>query len=125
MAWRTAYHPERGVIETVYGDELSPADLQAAFNATLTLGRRHSAIRYLSDCRDLRGGHGVFDLYGLMKYLLAVGVPVGFKEALLVTGGEDARIATDVEFWRTACDNRGIDVRIFKDRTQALNWLAE
>ncbi len=124
MAGYATYHPGIGVIETTFGGELTPDELRGVVEEAMALARQHSTFLFLADCMGLAGGHNVFDLYGLVEFLQAQGLPPGFKEALLMPGAGGGLIE-GVEFWETACLNRGINVRMFDDRAAALAWLME
>ncbi|SMF95947.1 hypothetical protein SAMN02949497_3325 [Methylomagnum ishizawai] len=122
--WRVTYHSDNGVVEAVFGGELTPDELRTAVEATLEAARRHANFLVLADCLELRGGHSLFDLYALVDFLEASGIPPNFKEALLMPGA-GREWFEGVEFWETACLNRGLAVRIFSDRAAALAWLLE
>lgn len=122
--WRVTYHSGTGVVEAVFGGELTPEELRAAVETTIDTARRHASFLVLADCLELQGGHSLFDLYALVDFLQDSGVPPSFREALLMPGaGRDW--FDGVEFWETACLNRGLAVRIFSDRDAALAWLQE
>lgn len=124
MAGYATYHPGFGVIETTFSGNITPGELGAVVEEAMALARRHTTFLFLADCMGLEGGHTVFDLYGLVEFLKSQGLPPGFKEALLMPGSGEGLIE-GVEFWETACLNRGINVRIFGDRAAALAWLME
>lgn len=122
MAWRTIHHADEGFIETFFGGELTPGELKAAIEENMRLALERACFVFLADCSGLRGGHSVFDLYGMLEFLLTLGLPPDFKEALLMPA---EGLAEGVEFWETACLNRGINARVFDDRSKALAWLME
>lgn len=68
------------------------------------------------------GGHSIVDLYALIKLLESRDLR-GLKEAILMPSLQASR--QDVEFYETACLNRGFNVKVFRDRQAALDWLAE
>lgn len=123
MAWQIIYHPQLGVIETLYSGELTPDELYAAAQASLGLGAEHSAWLFLGDCTGLQGGHSVVDLYGVLELFQVVGFAPPMREALLMPEGPDSAMSEEVAFWETACLNRGVEVRIFHERAAALDWL--
>lgn len=49
------------------------------------------------------------------------GVPAGWKQAVLRPHDLDAAMAVDL--WEAAANNRGLRVKVFRDREQALAWL--
>ncbi len=121
MTWHAKYCPELGIVETCYEGRISKDELQAAARHTLQLGQQHETNWFLGDCTNLQGGHSIIDLYGLVELLAAHEVSPRFREAILLPGLQAS--VRDVEFWETACWNRGITVRLFDQREAALKWL--
>jgi len=54
---------------------------------------------------------------------LLASLPPGVIEREAVLLSDDAAAADQMEFFETACRNRGLDVRVFRDRDEALGWL--
>ena len=54
-------------------------------------------------------------------HLRDAGVPAGWKQAVLRPRDLDAAMAVDL--WEAAANNRGLTVKVFRDREQALSWL--
>lgn len=123
MTWRIEFDAEHGIVETLYSGWMSPSELKDAVEATLSVAREHAAMRYLSDCAGLQGGHSVFDLYGIVDFLESCGFSRLSKEAVIFPQLEHA--AREVEFWETSSKNRGFNVRLFNDRDSAIAWLLE
>ena len=69
------------------------------------------------------GGHSVVALYGLIGVFQSVGIDWRFREAVLMPSLDAA--AEEVAFYETACRNRGFNVRVFRERGEALAWLGE
>ncbi len=123
MGWRADYVASHGFVETHYEGVLSREDLGAAIERTLALSREHDTTLFLGDCSRLEGGHDIFTLYGFVRLLESLGLVGRFKEALIMP--TLAAPARDVEFWETACLNRGLLVRVFPDRESACDWLCQ
>jgi hypothetical protein len=114
-------HPTLPIVEVVYWGVLAPEDLESAFVQAMAISRENDCLRFLADCTALTGGHSVVDLYNLVDALQSSGVAHLLSEAVLVP--ELPVPTVNVRFWETACQNRGIRVRIFVDRSEALDWL--
>ncbi|MGE3847742.1 MAG: hypothetical protein AB7I01_12755 [Gammaproteobacteria bacterium] len=123
MPWQTEHHAEAGVIHTTYTGQVPPQELGAAVAAAVGLAARHGTHLFLTDLRQLEGGHSVFDLYALAETLHALPIPLHAREALLLPTSR--RAAGDADFWETVCRNRGYEVRGFADPATALAWLRE
>lgn len=121
MAWKVDVLKETGVIETVYAGLMATDELREAFNMTFRKAREHGAQRFLADCRGLKGGHSVIDLYLLVEKLVSIDILRTIKEALLMPTNEVS--SENVRFWETAARNKGFNVRVFVDRDVALEWL--
>ena len=121
MGWRAEYVESGCFVETHYEGLLSPTELGAAIEATLALSREHNTTLYLGDCSLLEGGHDIFSLYGFVRLLESLGLVGRLKEALILP--KLSAPARDVAFWETACLNRGLLVKTFADRGNALSWL--
>jgi hypothetical protein len=121
MPWHAHIVPGVPVIETSYSGVLSAQDVAAAIEQTLALVRAHGITLLLADCTTLEGGHSIVDLFSFVQSIASAEGAESLKEALLLPGL--AAAAQNVRFWETACVNRGINSRIFSDRSSALEWL--
>lgn len=123
MAVTVRYDEEAGVIEMVYTGATAPAEIDAAVTEAGALGAEMLTNRYLVDCREMQAGGSAFDALALAEFLASVPPGVIEREAVLLP--RDAAAAEELAFFETACRNRGLDVRVFHDRDEALPWLTE
>lgn len=121
MPWKVCLHATRPVVITTYTGMVSPAELSAAIAETIRLMMAHQTLLLLADCRALEGGHTLFDLFSKVEAISAGEQSRGLKEALLLPS--NAASVEKVQFWETACANRGLNVRIFPDEAAGLAWL--
>jgi hypothetical protein len=121
MPWHVEFHAAPPLIETWYEGRISAVELMAAVQETFHRVQADGCKRLLGNCTLLEGGHSLFDLYSLVELVLASGMAHELKEAILVPTLPDA--LEDVRFWETTCRNRGVQVRLFDQRPEALNWL--
>jgi hypothetical protein len=121
MPWTLTHWPDLAVIETVYSGRIGASELRSAVESTISAFRSTGALRVLSDCTRLEGGHSIVDLYALVDLLGSLALPASFREAILLP--QQPFAAEDVRAWETFCVNRGILVRVFQDRQAALDWL--
>ena len=113
-------HP---IIETSYRGVVSPESLMLLVRETIMTSRASGVTRLLADCTELAGGHSVVDLYAMVETFLANDPDGAAREAVLLPKGHEA--FENVRFWENACRNRGLCVRLFEDRGQAVAWLME
>jgi hypothetical protein len=121
MSWTINYSLENKIIELEYINIVTPDELQSAFEATVKLSMQNKTFSVLADCRKLTGGHTLFDLLNLVEQVENVDFLRLFKEAVILPPGQIP--ADKVEFWKTACTNRGLEVKIFEDTEEAKSWL--
>jgi hypothetical protein len=121
MAVTVRFDEDAGVIEMVFAGRSSLVDVQAAMTQAGTIGAEMLINRYLVDCREALGEGSAFDVLAVAEFLASVPVEVIEREAVLLPA--DAGAAEDMQFFETACRNRGLDVRVFGDRDEALAWL--
>ena len=108
-------------IEATYSGRLTREELETSVRRGIAAAQTSGRRRFLTDCRELGGGHSVTDLYLLANELQSCGMASEFREALLLP--DNPETAGLVTFWETACANRGLVVRVFTDRIRALDWL--
>lgn len=119
MGWGINYN--QSIIELEYFDIVTKNDLVNAFKGAEKMSFENRTTLILSDCREMKGGHTLFDLFGLIEELGKADMLRSIKEAVLIS--VNAETVANIEFWETACRNRGFNVRIFDNREEALKWL--
>jgi hypothetical protein len=121
MPWQVQLLPQQPIVETLYAGHLTSEELHAAVTASLQEAKTHRVTRLLSDCTTLEGGHNFADLFDLAENLQNDDFAFSLREAVLLPPtGPGVEM---VKFYETTCRNRGLEVRIFTDRTQAIAWL--
>jgi len=121
MGWNINFSEENKLVEIKYFGIVTKKDLEEAFSGAVELWKEHNTFLILSDCREMEGGHTLSDLFGLIGELQNVDVLRNMKEAVILSKDDDS--AGNVEFWETACMNRGFKVRIFSEEEEARKWL--
>ena len=123
MPFSATYLEECHVVETVYAGALSPEEFNAAVAATADTAAEHLCTRFLSDCRELQAGDQspTLDIWALAEFLAKLPAGTFEREALLLPAAVTA--VEDTRFYETTCRNRGLDVRVFSARDEALAWL--
>ena len=72
------------IINLIYSGTVSPKELYNALIEAVALAKEYTIKLFFADCSEMVGGHSVFDLYALISLYKSVGVPGGFKEALIL-----------------------------------------
>ncbi|MFA7330602.1 MAG: hypothetical protein WC326_05950 [Candidatus Delongbacteria bacterium] len=120
MSWTLRLPADRPWLELTYSGLVSRAELHEALQAVLELVPQLEHLLLFADCRDLEGGHSPVDLLQLIEHIDALPLTKPFREAILMREG---RAAEAVHFYEMACRNRGIQVRVFEERSAAEAWL--
>jgi hypothetical protein len=116
------FDEDAGVVEMVFDGTPEPQELDAAMTRAGTLGAEMLTNRYLVDCRAILSAGSPFDVLAVAELLAST--PPGLIEREAVILPRNAAAARDFEFFETACRNRGLDVRVFHHRDEALGWVA-
>ncbi|MBN1522965.1 MAG: hypothetical protein JW904_00670 [Spirochaetales bacterium] len=101
--------------------EVSPLELEEAFEKVVESMVENKFIRCIADCTKLTGGHSIVDLYSLIGRMDHAGIPRNLKEAVIINSNKEIQALGS--FYGNASFNRGFNIRIFTDRTAALEWL--
>ena len=122
MPWNLTIQPEPRRLELTFSGRVAPADLRVAAAECIRRAKQEELWLVLADCRELEGGHSIFDLHALADFLHTTGLAHRIREAVLAP--EQGQFQEVVRFWETTCFNRGIQIRLFSDREVALAWLS-
>jgi hypothetical protein len=110
-------------IEVRFFGDVTPADLNTAFEAVLALAREEDLWLILADTSELTSDPTVFALYDVAAQVADAGVARRFREAVVAPPG--AASADSARFFEDAMVNRGLVARVFGDRVAAEAWLGE
>lgn len=110
-----------GVVEMIVAGEVSPQEIDAGVTQAGALGAEYLSNWYLIDARESAAGGSAFDVLALAEFLASIPPGVIEREAVLLP--DEAAAAEEFEFFETAARNRGMDVRVFHERDEALAWL--
>lgn len=116
------YLPDFRAIAVAYRGHVDKLQLEASIARLIAYSEEQQCNHFLTDCSALTGGHSVIDLYFLAKEVAeAKASMAGYLEAIVRP--KDPDLGKMTEFWETTTANRGLKVRSFDDRSQALAWL--
>ena len=104
--------------------ERSAESRGAAITATGELVAAHGSRRFFADCSALESKASLFDVMAFVEQLLSMGVQCdrtrsGRPAEALRARPDRARVLRDGR------RNRGLNIRLFRERDEALAWLAE
>jgi len=121
MGWNINFSGENKLVEIKYFGIVSKKDLEEAFSGAVEHWKEHNTFLILSDCSEMKGGHTLSDLFGIISEMENVDILRNVKEAVIIS--KNSEPAENIEFWETACRNRGFNVKIFKEKCEAEKWL--
>jgi len=86
------------------------------------IGTNPSYASLLCDCANLVVQANIVEVFEFFPGIYEkINVPKTVKLACLIS--EDAATAKEMVFYETICRNRGWQIRLFKDRNAAMQWL--
>ncbi len=123
MPWSVDYDEEHGFVEIEYSGSTTGDDLRMATREAIALSEQHGALKCIVDCTYQEKTGDVLDLYEFPKIYEGAGLSRAIQLALLMP------LATELhefaEFYENVCVNRGWQVRTFRSREQAFEWLGD
>ncbi|NTW48334.1 MAG: hypothetical protein HGB19_01100 [Chlorobiales bacterium] len=123
MPYTSRFNEEINAIETVYSGTLTINDLHENLKKTMDLSHKHRVTRFLADCTGMSPGGSVLNIYEFAKQLENIPEVYRLKEAIILPVLPDS--AKDLTFFETTARNRGLNVRIFGNREDAITWLSK
>jgi hypothetical protein len=108
-------------IEVVYAGDVTAEVLAGTAGEALTLARENDEWHVLTDCRGMSSDPSIFSLYDLAALLSQLGVAGRYREALVTP--ESSALDEGFEFYENTMVNRGLQVRCFRSRDDAIGWL--
>ena len=106
----------RGIMEVCSYANSTKADIARAIGEVQHLYETKGYTRILADTTQQERMPNTADVYDVFSQY-----PRGFKTAILVNQDQDTQ--DDLEFAETVSRNRGIQIEIFFDRANAIQWL--
>ena len=126
MPYTITHLEEKNILEAIYRGRVKPTEVMAAIAKILLLAKKHNAHLFLIDCLELKDDKAlVFENYklGVDVSKIIQKIPEQVKDAIILP--RSAQAADNIRFFETVAINRGLNVRLFKNREDALEWLLE
>lgn len=122
MGWKISHLKSLGIVEMRLAGAVTGNDLRAATKEGISLANKLKVTRGLVDCTDQEKTGSMVDLIELPQQYTDQGLGRDTRIGLVIpTRKELHEIA---EFYKTACVNRGWQVKTFGKRDAAIAWLA-
>ena len=124
MPYTITHLEEENILEIIYRGRVKPVEVMTAITKTLVLSKKHKTNLFLIDCLELVDDKAlVFENYKLGVDLTKMlqKIPQGVKDAIILPRSRQA--ADNIRFFETVAINRGLNVCLFRNREDALDWL--
>ena len=113
--------PDVPVIEVVVEGSMTDPDTMELVTSGMRMQHEQGYLLGLVDATRLTQKATPALVIQVADHLRDAGVPDGWRQAVLRPRDLDAAMAVDL--WEAAANNRGLAVKVFRDRDQALAWL--
>ncbi len=126
MSYKISLIQEENVIQTVFRGKVTIIDLGIIFQKNLKLAKKHQANLFLVDCLEMVDTTSlVVENYeaGILLTQVIKQIPKRIRSAMILSPSPKAR--ENLLFFETVTHNRGVNVRTFENREDALSWLLE
>ena len=124
MSWSYSFNPESQITELVYRGSTTARDLQESTTELIDKEKTDGWNRFLVDATAMELDATLHDVYDLpARQYPAQGADRAARLAVLLPTSYFEREAA--EFYRDACQNRGLLVETFADRAAAMAWLQD
>lgn len=113
--------PDVPVVEVVVEGSMTDPDTMDLVTSGMRIQREEGCLLALVDATLLTQKAVPALVIQVADHLRDAGVPPGWRQAVLRPHDLDAAMAVDL--WEAAANNRGLSVKVFRDREKALSWL--
>ena len=114
-------HKNKGLLEIIYTGEVTEEDLADDRDVGERLCRKNGPKKVLVDCSKVHQAPPTVPLFDHGSLIARSPVLSQLKQAIVVPEA----IAKDAYFLETISQNRGVPMRFFTTRAEALKWLKE
>ena len=126
MPYTITHLEEKNILETTYRGRVKPTEVMTAITKILVLAKKHKTNLFLVDCLELIDDKVLFfENYKLGVDLTKIiqKIPQEVKDAIILP--RSAQAADNIRFFETVAINRGLNVCLFRNREDALDWLLD
>jgi hypothetical protein len=123
VPWKVELDSERGFVHSVYSGAVTREEVWAGTTETLRITAGQGPQKFFTEWVDATSDLSTMDIFVIPDQWEAAGIDRRSMLALVVD--RDGGYWEDAAFYENACRNRGWQVRVFSDRTEAIAWLQE
>ncbi len=126
MPYTITHVEEKNILEVTYRGRVKPVEVMTVIAKILVLAKKHKTYLFLIDCLELIDDKAlVFENYklGVDISKITQKIPEQVKDAIILP--RSAQAADNIRFFETVAINRGLNVCLFKNREDAIEWLLD
>ena len=125
MAWETNYDHTHSIVEVIYTGLVSRTEVNSAATKRIKLQEETGSVRVIINAAGInKSTAGIMDLFALpAKMYVEKRVSKLTRMAIFLPSSTEEK--ETVQFFETACINRGWMAKIFFERKDAIDWLVE
>ena len=123
MPWTVEYDLELGIVDGRYVGRVTDDDFKEATAKAVGLAQANNTNRFLIDDSEWEGGASVLGLFELPTIYKELDTDRTSRAALVLPPPSRKAEVRDAQFFETVCQNRGWNVRVFRKREEAIEWL--
>ncbi len=123
MPWSVNYDVELRIVTGLFVGRLVDDDFKDATIKMIELAKANDTKRFLIDDSEWEGGATVSGLFELPDMYEKLQVDRNSRAALILPAASRTAEVSDARFYETVCRNRGWNVKVFKEREKAIEWL--
>ena len=115
--------PDHRIVEVCITGPINDPESLALISRGLELQRESGIPDALVDCAAMSHAIPHPEIVQLAEYLATMDLPDGYRQAVIRP--KDLHTAMSVDLWEAACNNRGVSVKVLRERDEAIAWLSE
>jgi hypothetical protein len=121
MPETVSFRKDIGVIQVVSSDRVTGTDVKATLEAIEAISERHGIRRILVDARKMTEKPSTLGMFEALSGMAEYGIAAKLRFAVVIGEDDDGVL----KFGEDVAQNRGVDLRLFEDRDEAMSWLRE
>lgn len=121
MPYKIAVSDSHDYICLDYYGNVSKDDLADSISGCKKLYVETGISLFLADCTEMFAEHSILDIFSKVDSFQSLEMKKDFREAIIIPKESESK--DKVNFYETACLNRGYNVRIFENKDDAVVWL--
>ncbi len=121
MAWQMRYNDTDHIIEIVYSDMVSHAEIIESAREGAVISGHTGCHLFLLKFDTVHTGPPAYQLIDQIDHFHTIGVSRKVRLAILLPAKKEIR--EGLMFYETACLNRGYLVKVFQKTEEAKQWL--